>query len=67
MGTENHWELVQLPTGKIVHRDEVKPAKELRWVCPDPDHSGGFEKPGVCRICEKDLVQEELVVRWEEK
>ena len=41
MSTENHWELVQLSTGKVVRRDDVKPVTEPRWVCPDPGHSGG--------------------------
>jgi len=67
MSTENHWELVQLSTGKVVRREDAEPVKELRWVCPDPGHSGGFPKEGVCRICETPLVQEELVVRWKEK
>jgi len=67
MGVENHWELVQLPTGKVVRRTEVQPAKAMRWVCPDPGHSGGFVKEGVCRICGTALVQEELIVAWEMK
>jgi len=65
MSTENHWGKVQLSTGKIVSRDEVKPVEELRWVCPEPGHSGGFEKEGVCRICETPLIQEKMMVRWE--
>lgn len=67
MSTENHWGKVQLSTGKIVSRDEVKPVEELRWVCPEPGHSGGFVKEGVCRICETPLVQEKMMVRWELK
>ena len=36
-------------------------------MCPEPGHSGGFVKEGVCRICETPLVQEKMMVRWELK
>jgi hypothetical protein len=64
VSTANHWGVVQLPNGKVIARDQVKPVNELRWECPDPGHTGGFPKPGQCRICRRDMVQVEMMVRW---
>ena len=67
MSTENHWELVQLSTGKVVRREDAEPVKALRWVCPDPGHSGGYPEPGECRICRQAMVETEMMVKWKEK
>lgn len=66
MSTANHWGLVQLPNGKVIARDKVRPVEDLRWECPDPGHTGGFVKPGQCRICKTEMVQVKMMVRWEE-
>jgi hypothetical protein len=66
VSTANHWGVVQLPNGKVIAREAVKPVNELRWECPDAGHTGGFPKPGQCRICRADMVQVEMMVRWTE-
>ncbi len=64
---ENIWETIQLPTGKEIPRSQAVEVKEIRWECPEPGHSGGYPKPGECRICKRQMVEKEMMVRWAEK
>jgi len=64
---ENLWETIQLPNGKQIPRTNAVEVKEIRWECPEPGHSGGYPKPGECRICKQPMVETEMMVRWAEK
>ncbi len=64
---DNHWSLVQTPTGKIIDRASSEVLEEDAWVCADSGHYGIYFAAGRCRICGEDRVQKRVPIGFREK
>ncbi|HHO54325.1 MAG TPA: hypothetical protein ENK18_26510 [Deltaproteobacteria bacterium] len=65
--TDNHWTLVQTPTGKIIERAKAEVLEAEAWVCEDPGHYGIYFKPGACRICGKARIKKVVPIGFQER
>ncbi|MBX2803016.1 MAG: hypothetical protein KTR31_35360 [Myxococcales bacterium] len=65
--TDNHWALVQTPTGKIIERSNSEVLEEEAWVCADSGHYGIYFEPSNCRICGKERVKKKVPIGFREK
>ncbi|MEM6926970.1 MAG: hypothetical protein AAF602_08590 [Myxococcota bacterium] len=65
--TDQHWTLVQTPTGKIINRADAEVLETDAYVCEIPGHYGIYMEPGNCRICGRPRVKKHVAVGFKEK
>lgn len=64
--SDNHWDLVQTPTGKVISRANAQVLEEKRYVCAKSEHLGAYVDPGNCRLCGEPRIERTVPVGFKE-